>query len=385
MYNFVFLPCFLFSAAVANTDQDSSQALNLARSQWVREVNFKCTYAIRMKHEMSSKIENVFEPHFFDRELVHSSGSLIKLGQLTRLSVTYREKTRSMDVDGNHKGTLNVPREHLANSTLNLTFFPDYATHSHDGDAMTVGAHAIFESLTNPTSGERSSRLLQNSVNPLFPRGDSDFDMTTAASLPGCSVAVVGVMRTASSIEVRTSSTGKFDSQLLTKTTATRWLTDRPVPIVERIEEVITDDNSLTLVTTVIKLLDFQACGNGEAPRRIVHAVATADGIDAVEWKSKDLGEVEPSNQDFVLRLPPSARVFGLKQQPASGNDEIVIDMNVLSTKDLESPGDIPLSPHQSVSSLDPSQEIGRSVFFLANVGVVLVLIVVVLIRHRHR
>lgn len=382
-FSLVLASSFLAMPADAFSQEDVVNTLAAARTQWLEEVNFKCKYTVKVRNAAAPSVTDVFAENYFDQQPVHSTGVLCKLGNKTRISVEYPNGSRELNSDDNRQRILNPSLDYIANSDVLLTFHPSLRKENSKATTRSID-HVVFERTIDPNTQKVASRLLQKTVNPLFPRGDSDFDMLEAAGLPNCKAVVTEVERGSEHLTVLTSSSCIIEGQALTKNVRTRWRTDASIPVVDRIEESIDEKDAGHLLTTYIELFDFQPCPNGLVPRRIVHAVSVDGVYEALEWRSADLGEYPPTPDDFILTVAPNVPTLGLKSRPTLAG-EIVLDMNILSVSDLIPEGDI--EPEVTAESLNDDKEknLTGTIFFWANCTVVIALVAAVVFQRLNK
>jgi hypothetical protein len=73
--------------------------------------------------------------------------------------------------------------------------------------------------------------------------------------------------------------------------------------------------------------------------RHVRVVFSSGDGkVRVQEWRSPDLGNVQPTKNDFVVILTPRTSIYNLKDPPASDAQPRVIDVTRLADADLGMP-----------------------------------------------
>lgn len=124
----------------------------------------------------------------------------------------------------------------------------------------------------------------------------------------------------------------------------TFWTGPR-LPVIEKVEELIEDPPLGVRREHVGQASDFVPCGGGLLARRVREASGpvvpqgekTAVWV-AREWVAEDLGQRAPRDEDFVVRVPATVPIAGLKNPPPPGTER-AIDLTRYTLADLQPPG----------------------------------------------
>ncbi|MGQ9575049.1 MAG: hypothetical protein ACUVUC_07000 [Thermoguttaceae bacterium] len=131
---------------------------------------------------------------------------------------------------------------------------------------------------------------------------------------------------------------------------------------------------------------DFVACPGGMVARVVRHVNQTVypDKPWFVgEWVSEDLGKRLPTDADFVITIPQSVRISGLKpdRTPRPGTVR-TIDLSKISLDDLD---EAYLTPEQRERLLVGRPRTRRWLLWIAGVGGTVALVIVVFLAGRRR
>lgn len=112
----------------------------------------------------------------------------------------------------------------------------------------------------------------------------------------------------------------------------------RSPPSVESVSEKSTrPDGSVFEMGSVC--LDFVMCRNGWVAKRVIYAQSgnsdkTNHAFRVRDWISPDLGDVEPTSEDFAMNLSDNSRVLGMTKQNTATNQ---FDLSSFTREDLRS------------------------------------------------
>jgi hypothetical protein len=109
-------------------------------------------------------------------------------------------------------------------------------------------------------------------------------------------------------------------------------------PVVTAIDEVHTDPKG-KVYESRHRLSDFKRCPGGMVARQVRAVFSGGDGkVRVQEWRSRDLGNVQPTKNDFVVILTPRTSIHNLKDPPAPDAQPRVLDVTLLTDAELGMP-----------------------------------------------
>ena len=114
-------------------------------------------------------------------------------------------------------------------------------------------------------------------------------------------------------------------------------------PVVKRMElELVRSDGRR--FGAYAALSDYKLCPGGYVARQVAFARVVSGGrvpvpvpvrVRVMVWRSEDLGDVPPSDEDFVITIPADVWVTGLKKAPPKGSVR-QLDPSKIELSDLE-------------------------------------------------
>lgn len=157
--------------------------------------------------------------------------------------------------------------------------------------------------------------------------------------------------------------------------------TDVSPPVVVRIEDDRrTGDTEIPMY--IVELSDFVQCEGGIVARRAVTIRMSPDGTCSADlWRSSDLGDRPPTQNDFVLPITKQTKFYGLKDTAAvyqAGQ----LDLNTILIADLSSD---PSPPPVATSEQGRASASYRLLAIWLNAAIVAILLCVVLFRYARR
>jgi hypothetical protein len=321
---------FILLAAVTCTDNPGKDAL-IANRTAVQEcydkLAFSSTFLFRsgtaktIDQALRGEFDSAGTTHNSNRS-TKASGRLIKLKEKYRVQLNYEKPVVEVpSIDGKTPRAASAPLRSGLLKDVNYDEISDgniminrTPAQGRLGDAATVSeCDAEFKKL--PVAGIRSRYFLTplnpmttDLFGPLSMWGTEDIALKTDTSI---SVSSPDSDRTQIVIEVKMPSPQKRTVLLSTKYS---------LPVVESIRHIIVAPNGFQH-EYVCRLSDFVECTGGPVARHVLYA-AKIDPNKAVlmeEWVSLDLGDVQPTDKDFVLDLPENTSLGGLTTQPRFG------------------------------------------------------------------
>lgn len=225
----------------------------------------------------------------------------------------------------------------------------------HIGDTADV----LKQEADNPNT-ILASKLMVAHISPLRPLSHTNAD-------PFLQMALSDVVNIAPDrIEVTASVRRNGGDQDL----RVRFWTEPSPPVIESIVYGITFPDGRRSETRAV-LSRFTECPGGMVARRVVYARCNAAGATATvrEWVSDDLGDVPPVDADFVISVPTTTTIYGLRGDFAPGKIRN-LDPSKIRLTDVEDPTDesgIAEAPADSPRSGGSGVGWLRSIFLLGN------------------
>jgi hypothetical protein len=343
MWKFVVCAALLEqSGTLVDASGDLAGALRSARAQWLRETQFRCRY--RLMSGVVGSVDEAFNDQVRRAQVKElRTGAHIRKGGRQRISCEYPEPSEvvsvvdsqgvPVDVDlkrierlqaGQNVLVRNSGFDELSDTGRSLIYRPLYkqaifCARNLDEVDIAAGGCTEGESELSPFNPTRACEM-----DIFFATGQQKFDVGT----------ILGIMHIDDAHIVTVSRSRREEAtHIFEQITRLTWWTAPSVPVVEQIERSITL-NGMPLVTHRVRLSDFVACPGGNVPKNVVYASidngkerASTDVL-VWEWLSTDLGDAPPTDADFVLSVPASTIVIGLKKPPPPGTDrELTLEM----------------------------------------------------------
>jgi hypothetical protein len=304
-------------------DAAAIEALAALIDTWEARVAFKCHFRRRLMSCRS--LEDALEGRggqLADKVFPDGAeGWFYKLGRKARYGVDYHAPPRELgNLAGSNlpfpteaRAVTNVSFDEVTDGRLEARFEPKRGNY---GDAAWITVRPEKRKAT-ACAGVRSSAW----ISPLTPL-NSDVPNLLRLYPPGNGEPVspdVATIRDLNDGRIEVSLHKIFSSPAGVRQTrrVVIW-TEPPLPVVERVHDTIELPDGKTLEHH-LRLDDFRPCGGGMVARRVRHIVPSKlrDGEPTymvVEWRSDDLGDVAPVEEDFVLTLGEATSVIGLAE-----------------------------------------------------------------------
>jgi hypothetical protein len=331
---FSFVVVLFFSGSALVRAELSPEELRAARKQWSELLTFKCTFVFRegtaksfdgsLDRDPISTVNEVGYGIFYKRgnvlrQAIEFEGGPIlietqrKNGQLqpgAKIDAT-TTKVSSNSIANGRVGVRNAAKEEVRSVKLFLTYdkkwenFFDVATFMNRVDLIAKpGSEGC-------TPGERRMSPL-NPIAGCFPR------------LPGELSIARGPVEYQVEYEpdgtavLRGESKATVDGKTLVETYRAEWIFDYEFPMIRRVVFESTIGGKTTSAEGV--LLDVRDLGTASMAARVITVIRqTSAPILVREWVSEDLGREQPTDDDFILEVPETTSVIGIKDAPPPG------------------------------------------------------------------
>ena len=325
------------AAASDDADNATISALDAGVEQWRSGLVFRSHFVYR-QGSVGSKdagLSGEFGSHLNDAKSEDRvTGVFHKRGDDFRFSADFGRPPVDVSRGSPRRITTNVSFDDISVGRLYLDYRPSFddtvdvvniAPRPETGQAAHQ-AGPMGDSITNPFSfggGVKGSPLANFAARP----GYEETVNRSVEKLDSDHLLVTMVRQ------------GKGDH---VNTVRMTFLTNVAPPVIERIDE----DSKWPggAVEHVVVATDFIKCGTGVIARRVnwvswplVPVGETVSVWVAKEWISEDLGTMPPSDEDFVLTIPATTVVSGIKSPPPPGTERR-IDLSKLSVNDLNDP-----------------------------------------------
>lgn len=295
------------------------KVLEAAIDQWYEQVEFVCSYEITRAEALSlddalagKAVQGTSKPY--------SYGKVVKKGGKTRQSLNYHDPPKQVSANE----ITFKPSEGVSNGEVEIYYSPN-------GD-FTVPTIS-FNRLEQRSNRDRFQwQFLGPEVSPLNLTGSARAhplrSLGERAVLAG-EPKVTGTNAGEIQIEME-----RTDGSLAVKLIVTIDVRST-LPNAERFELRNRENGASYERVFVAQSSDFVNHNNAKIPRRIASATRMQnDRWRSVVWTSKDLGQREPTDEDFVLTVPAGVRVYGLKKLPRSDRP-MKFDLDQITPADL--------------------------------------------------
>lgn len=306
-------------------------ALVKGLEQWRNDVRFRSTYRFRQGYAkaVEAGLRDGVDPSIKEPAggVFEATGVFHKKDNLMRFSLDYGQPPVPVQPPPGGpapppggRAVRNVSYDEVTNGRIQVRYHPGAS-----GDNVIVGRRR--------PEVIGAGQLSQTESNPLYPYQNPRFDPFTlwdlgAGQLPA-GREVVTVDDSHRAVVLSQDGAWKQSRRVLFQT--------KPAPaVITQIVEVTTRPNGKASETH-IRLSDFRDCPGGRVARRVV-TVGTNEGGRVVvrEWVSNDLGDVPPTNTDFVIRIAENTSVGGYRQAPPRGANDRRIDISTITEDDLD-------------------------------------------------
>jgi hypothetical protein len=321
------------------------KTLNAGIEQWRKDVSFRSSY--RMRSGFSKSIEAGLQDGVdvtisgSPGEDCESFGQFHKMGKLQRYSqifpggkISVSDPSNKPTGRGEHPGKepkaivhayVNCSKDEVFNDRFLIRYYP--------GDAGDCAAVDPFDN-----SWAKLGGLPSHSMNPLNPFGNPRelrylelHDFESPKDPKSFSVELHPLDKDHLDVILRREGTWKQYRKIGVWTGATP-------PVVTAIDEVQTDPKG-KVFESHHRFSDFKRCPGGMVARHVRAVFSGGDGkVRVQEWRSPDLGNVQPTKNDFVVILTPRTSISNLKDPPTSDAQPRALDVTRLTDADLGMP-----------------------------------------------
>lgn len=332
------LVCLVLQLTQSARAAPSIEVLCAAAREWERGLQFKCTFSYR--EGVCKSWEDGAQGNFLPGKVSKEGfGQMCRMGTLVHVQMDWKGPMKFTPLGGakasSQKGGMsgamigeNVPFDACCDDRIEI----------HRQPAKGGGEEfAILTRRTDAPSGGSFARTeFQGKVSPLSPAGVSlekilSLERNPAADEEQPLVEEV-VEVDATHIEVRMSRKGRSVEQRRT----IRFWTEPSPPVIDGLTFWSRAPGLPVPNETRIQLSDFTKCGDLYISRRVRNVVNAIGGQFFVrEWASDDIGKEPPTREDFVVKMNPESKVYGLSQGSEVVDGVRRIDPVAIAVSDL--------------------------------------------------
>lgn len=352
--------CFLLLAASgAEFDRVAAETLLAAVEQWQSDVAFRSTFQLREGYArtVDAALRGEMDPGI---RILEGKGVCHKLGRKIRYSVDFGGPFRIGE-----KTVTRVTFDAVTDRRLDIAYHPL----ARKPGINLKGTASVVARTPERDGSELFGKESRYCISPLKP-------LRSAALAPFLLPFVVGVSRVDEGhVEIVTRMKKPNGTEI--KREVLFWTEPSP-PVVEKIVLDTASPNGRR-TQAIVQVSDFRECPGGMVARHIVHAYAYPGSdrpVHVCVWHSADLGAVPPTDEDFVIEVPPDTVVMGIREDSPLANTR-KLDVSKFEVADL-------LVPERRPSSSAVEKELRSSsprlkfVFLIAGIGLMLLLLLVV-------
>ena len=306
----------------ADSVDSTIEVLDAAVEKWRHEVEFRSHFTFRQGIATSKAegLEGKFGSRIGNSE-DKATGMFHKLGSRLRQSLDFGREPDDATLGKTGGVYANVSSDRMSTDRLGLDYLPKYGNF---GDSVN-----IYRRPDND-SGLLKAGMGGDGFDPFaFGGGVQGHPLTSFKARPGFQETIEkSVARSdPEHIEVTMIRRGKGNSEQIHRVL---FSTVHSPPVIEKVEDVGKDSRGHPPieVVSVAVASDFVKCGGGMMARRLRRVGGPLKPSDQAkrvwvvqEWFSDDLGERLPTDEDFVVTIPPSTHVIGLKSPPPKGKE----------------------------------------------------------------
>lgn len=304
---------------LANEADTLCDVLDAAVEQWRTGLEFQCRFTFKkgVAHDKQKALDGKFglavgKPKDEDKLV----GTFAKSGEKVRLFVDYGRPPRDATGKGTTKAVTDVTCDMVTMNGLYLNYWPRYEKF---GDTAVIAK--------NPKPGPGFDQAGLFSIETPFSFGGGIVGSPLKSFGPNsCGPGILerSVVRPDSEHVTIVTTLKRSDGGTQTRK-VTFWTAVSP-SVIEKIEDV--SDSGKRHVESISIASQFVQCGKGMMARdlRSVTGPLMAIGEStptwiAHHWNSEDLGQRSPTDDDFVVTIPPSVTVVGLKKPLPKGTE----------------------------------------------------------------
>jgi len=328
-------------AASAGRAEELVDTLAAAITTWQSRVEFYCTFKVQEATAVS--LDDAREGRLTDvKDLYH--GVYAKRDNLVRLSLDYGHPPIQVSKNETTEGSV----DEVTDGTVALTFVPRHRAQPAD-DYITVSPFRDdVLPRGSPVPGAASSGVL----NPLLvfsnPKRPNLLNYYQSLQEGGEDVLIEAGSKDDAHMEVRVM---QVTPDYTNKITIVFWM-EPSIPVVTRgsIEQTLADGTTLSDETLKE---DFVEVEGGIVPRTVRGYATTGQAKQDFKvwvWRSDDLGDRMPTDEDFRIKIRDGARIHCLKPEsvPAADGGYRTFDIQKITLHDIMPDclgGAIPLPP----------------------------------------
>ncbi|MDC0936013.1 hypothetical protein OAS39_06980 [Pirellulales bacterium] len=311
LYSTVFLVLF---ASMAQAEQVAIERLRTQLDEWRRGVQFYSTYELRRGVGVS--FDDAFSNRMFDGIETLASGVFCKSGDLLRISIDYGGQTAVTGIVGDDA----LPKGHA------LIVSKGSEDEVTDGDRWLVyrprwknmGDRAVLSRISSIAARKTSTG--QWRMSPLNPLPGFNPDPFGGDAVLGTAPAF-DIVSTDDVTTVTITSNAMIKERAYSQTNTIEFWTEPDKPVIRRIHRKITYDENEPYLERDVRLSDFRECPSGFVARRVVFAAQSGreDRVRVSEWISHDLGDRNPVDSDFQIKIPPTTEIVNVLNPPPQG------------------------------------------------------------------
>ncbi|MFV0444582.1 MAG: hypothetical protein ACK5Q5_13515 [Planctomycetaceae bacterium] len=331
-----------FSVGASDAADITVAHIEAAYREWTVGVSFAASF--RQVEGLSASIDRAFEADPFDTVLAKATGLLNKSGETLRYAIEWESgpqvvgiQTPTGDISqpppdeggdfsspaGGQLLVRNGAIDELCTSELLMSYTKrwrnmyDRATYSRRADLI-------------PEPGERRCSAAEERFSSLVP-------------VPGCFAGFPGTARWDShfriekigeeTVAIVSDGTGSGDGQGGRHEYRSEWSLRWDIPVLTRVVREYYNSKGVLEVFVESRLSNFIELADGFAvARRVVYCTSTTPGSRPFVrvWESDDLGEREPTEQDFIVEIAPTTVIVGLADAPPPGTQRRLSVQGVL-------------------------------------------------------
>ncbi len=379
-------------------DDNATEVLLAARQHWVSSLGFKSTYVYR--EGITATYAAALGDTPFDEIKTTGNGVFHKKGGLIRRSIAFEggpftDNEKTLDQNGRSNTDSkpistrpgqkqperirirNTPLDEVSNGNLFVVYHQKWKENFFDTALFTnrIDIEAIAEG-HGCTPGE----MLISPINPMGGCSNGMPGELSAASGPinyqtlhqddGRIIVTAELHTTMANVNV-----GEFYRA--------EWDMESACPTLKRV--VYKFEGGGRTHTSECLLSDFRSCGENSIPASVRIIFTQPDSPILVrEWYSEDLGSEEPVDDDFVIQIPETTRIMGLKNPEPEGTirhldlSSTAIDSVILAGRH-EKVAELARPTLKRIPDVDSTS--GR-LLILVNVGIA-ALVIIILFRRR--
>ena len=330
----------------ANAAELVLDELLAAREQWLSELTVKSTFLYREGTADSRADALDGEP--FDNIKVVGRGVFHKRGGLVRHSIEFDggpellgqfsdqgtieplQKDEESSATRSHQSSSrlaakNVPKDEVRNEQLLVTFSKRW-DHYFDN---AVFMNRVDIASSSGTRGCTNAERLMSPINPItgcFPRMPGELNSAKGQI-------TYKVVQEVNGISVVTGENNwTIDGKPVVERYRAEWSMEHDYPMITRIifESIVAERK--TTIESVLS--DLRQSGELSVPAKVLSVIEQGDVEVLVrEWSSEDLGNELPTDDDFVIDIPETTRIYGLAEAELPGKPR---KLQLASTKPNE-------------------------------------------------